>query len=122
MTTENRRRARRRGRLAEAFAALWLGLKGYRVLARGYRCPVGELDIVARRGRTLAIVEVKARRRLADAAASINAKQKRRIARAALHYQASHRSTAHCRVRFDAMLVRPWRLPRHLVDAWTVEL
>ncbi len=122
MTTERRRRAYRRGRLAEAVAACWLRLKGYRILARGYRSPVGELDIVARRSRTLAIVEVKARDRLSDAAVAIGERQQRRIARAALHFQAAHRSLAQCQIRFDALLIRPWRLPRHLVDAWTVEL
>ena len=117
-----RRRARRRGRQAEAVVAFWLRVKGYRVLARRYRSPVGELDIVARRGRILAIVEVKARARLDDAAGAISARQQRRIARAALYFQTAHRAHAGCQIRFDAVLVRPWRLPRHLVDAWAVEL
>ena len=64
-------RAERRGRLAEALCATWLRMKGYRIVARGVRTPVGELDIVARRGRVLAIVEVKARGTLAAAAESI---------------------------------------------------
>ena len=122
MVDERRRRTRRRGRQAEAVVAVWLRLKGYRVLARRYRSPVGELDIVARRGRILAIVEVKASTRLNDAAHAISAKQQRRIARAALYFQSAHRAHSRCQIRFDAVLVRPWRLPRHLVDAWAVEL
>ena len=62
-----RRRAERGGRRAEALAALWLRLKGWTILARRVRTPVGEVDLIARRGRTIAFVEVKARASAADA-------------------------------------------------------
>jgi putative endonuclease len=118
MTKLRRRRAYRRGRLSETLCRLFLRLKGYRILAAGFRVPVGEIDIVARRGKTLAIVEVKARASLAEAAEALTSHQQRRIARAAQAYLALHPSAAGLVVRFDVMLVRPWRLPHHLTNAW----
>ena len=78
-----RRRAQRRGRLAE-WACLWhLRLRGWRIVARGWRCPSGEIDILARRGKVLAVIEVKSRNELAVAASALAPRQRRRIARAA---------------------------------------
>jgi putative endonuclease len=113
-----RRRADRAGRVAEALCALALILAGYRILARRFRTPVGELDIVARRGRVLAFVEVKARASLALAAEAIAARQRQRVERAAGAYLALHPALAGFDQRFDAMLVAPWRWPRHIRDAW----
>lgn len=113
-----RRRAWRWGHLAEAVCALDLRLRGYRVIARRLRCPLGEIDIVARRGRILAVIEVKARGDGADAAAAISARQRDRITRAAGWLLAARPDLAALDVRFDAMLVSPWRRPRHLRDAW----
>jgi len=121
MSEAERRRAYRHGRLAEALCRLTLRLKGYRVLASDFRVPVGEIDIVARRGRTLAIVEVKARASLAAAAEAITPRQQRRIARAAEAYLALHPAAAGLALRFDVMLVRRWRLPRHVRSAWRLE-
>lgn len=119
--SDARRRAYRRGRASEGLCRLVLRLKGYRILASGFRAPVGEIDIVARRGKTLAIVEVKARGSLADAAEALSPRQRRRIARAALAFLALHPDAAGLALRFDVMLVRPWRLPHHLTDAWRLE-
>ena len=80
---ECRRLAYRRGRRGEALAAWWLRLKGYRILERGLKSPVGEIDIVACRGRTLAIVEVKRRDDHVAAVDAIGPRQQARIARAA---------------------------------------
>ena len=121
MTEARRRRAYRRGRMSERLCRLFLRLKGYRILAAGFRVPVGEIDIVARRGRTLAIVEVKAHAGLAAAAEALTRQQQKRIARAAEAYLALHPSAAGLVVRFDVMLVRPWRLPHHLTNAWRLE-
>ena len=115
---KRRQRAYRRGRRAEALAALLLRLKGYRVLARGFRTPVGELDIVARRGRVLAVVEVKRRATVAGALEAITPRQRRRIARATEAFLARRRELGDLTVRFDVMLVLPWRPPRHIMDAW----
>jgi putative endonuclease len=110
--------AERAGRWAERLAAWRLRLAGYRVVARNYRCPAGEIDLVVRRGRTLAFVEVKTRLRLADAAEAIQPGQQRRIRNAAEAFLARHPQLAGCDLRFDAVLVMPGRLPRHIADAW----
>lgn len=106
--------------MAEALAALLLRLKGYRILARRYRTNFGEIDIIARRGRVLAMVEVKARSAKGgtDAAESLNATQRRRIERAASGYLASHAGSQACDVRFDLIVVGRTHLPRHLAGAW----
>ncbi len=117
-TTESRRRAQRHGRRSEGLAAWWLRLKGYRILERDFRCPVGEIDLIARRGRTLAIVEVKARSALADAAAAISGRQRRRILAALGWYLQRRPQFAEARIRFDAVLIAPGRLPQHLAGCW----
>ena len=110
--------AERRGRRAETWAGWLLRLKGYRVVARRWRGRAGEIDLIARRGRTLAMVEVKARADLATAAGSLGAKGQARIARAASEYLLGRPDLAGLEVRFDVVLASPGRLPRHLPDAW----
>lgn len=114
----DRRAAWRAGRLAERIAALLLRCKGYRILARGLRSPAGELDVVARRGDVLAIVEVKTRAEEADALAAVTARQRRRIQRAAEGFHARLADAARLTIRFDVVLILPGRLPRHIMDAW----
>jgi putative endonuclease len=80
--TQRRQRAQRRGRFAEWLCLWHLRLHGWRILARGWRCPSGEIDILARRGRVLAIIEVKSRNELDAAASALPPRQRRRIARA----------------------------------------
>jgi len=113
-----RRAAYRRGRIAEACAAWLLRFKGYRILARGYRCAVGEVDIIARRGGLLVAVEVKLRPSLDAAAEAVAPRQRQRIVRAMGDYMARHPAVAHCDLRFDAILLAPRRRPRHIADAW----
>ena len=110
--------AERRGQRAEALAAWWLRLKGWRVLARRYRTPMGEIDLVAARGRVLSIIEVKARDEIDAALDAVQARSRHRIERAAAAFIASHQAWSKFSPRFDIMIVRPWRLPRHLPDAW----
>lgn len=121
MKSARHRRAQSHGSWAERAAAHYLRLKGYRILARGFRAPEGEIDIVARRGRVLVLVEVKARPSAEAAAYAIAPRQRRRIERAALRFLSQHARHAGCDLRFDAILVSPWRLPRHLIDAWRPE-
>ena len=121
MTRETRRRAYGRGRRAEALAAWWLRLKGYRILARGFRVPAGEIDLIARRGRVLAHVEVKARPSLEAARAALTPRQRRRIERAAAAFLQQHPGLAGLDQRFDVMLLAPGRRPRHLENAWHIE-
>lgn len=114
----DRRRAERDGGRAETIAAMWLRLKGYRILHRRYRGFGGEIDIVARRGRLVAVVEVKARRTAADCLAAVTLRQQRRVEAAAAELIARDARAAGCSVRFDVIAVRPRRLPLHLIDAW----
>lgn len=116
--TARRQLAERRGRGAERLAAVLLRLKGYRVLARGFRLAVGEIDLVACRGGTVAFVEVKRRGDLIEAVESISSRQRRRIARAAEAFMAGRPDLAGKDQRFDVVLVAPRRLPRHILDAW----
>lgn len=118
MTRKARRRAWRLGQWAELLCIADLTLRGYRVLGRRLRYPVGEIDIIARRGRTLAVIEVKARKSFDDAVTSVSARQRARIVRAAEWLLSERPSLAGLHPRFDVMLVAPWRRPRHLGDAW----
>lgn len=117
--------AGQRGRRAETLAAWWLRLKGWRILARGYSIGrgrgAGEVDLIARRGRTLAFIEVKARNSIEAAAYAITAHQQDRIRRAALAFLAGRPELGDCAIRFDALLVVPRRLPSHICDAWRME-
>lgn len=109
------------GRWAETLAAWSLRLRGYRVVARRFRTPVGEIDLVVRRGRLLAFVEVKARANALEALTALGPRQRQRTARAAELFLLRHPDHAGCTFRFDLVWVRPWHLPRHLMDAWRLE-
>ena len=110
---DRRRAAARRGGRAETVAAWWLRLRGYRILARGFRAPVGEIDLIAKRGRVLAMVEVKARPTLDEARQAISPRQRDRIARAALAFVQRHPVLRRLNLRYDALLLVPGRWPRH---------
>jgi len=113
-----RRAAYGRGRRAEWLAAWWLRLRGYRILARGWRSPLGEIDLVAARGGILAFVEVKRRGEEAAALRAVSAKQRARIERAARGFLQRHPEFSDHACRFDTLLLLPGRWPRHLPDAW----
>ena len=103
------------GRRAERAASIYLALKGYRTLARRFRSPAGEIDLIARRGRLVVYVEVKARR---SGPAIVSERQRRRIRRAAEHFLKLRPELASCDQRFDVILIRRSGLPTHLKDAW----
>lgn len=113
-----RLKAWKRGRWSEALCRLALRLKGYRILAQGWRCQQGEIDIVAKRGGTVAIVEVKARSTLDAAGSALSPRQRQRLERAAATFVARHPALTGLPVRSDVMLVTPGRWPSHLADAW----
>ena len=119
---DERRRAGRAGRRAEWLAAALLTVKGYRILARGFSVSGGEIDIVARRGATIAFVEVKARADVETALAAIDATKRRRVARAAAVWLSRNPWAASSTFRGDAVLIVPRRWPRHLVDAFPVPI
>ena len=116
--TAARQKAYRRGRLSETLACVYLRLKGYRVIERGYRQAVGEIDIIARRGDILAIVEVKRRADLAACLEALSPRQRRRISRAAAAFLSRHRDAARLKIRFDVIAMVPRRWPRHIMAAW----
>src|ERR1700693_5513139 len=109
----------RTGLSAEARAAAYLMAKGYRILAKRFRTPYGEIDIVARRRNLLAFIEVKARPSLDEAAYAVTARQQARIINTAQAWLQvwliAHPEHADFELRFDAMLIAPRRLPRHLL-------
>lgn len=105
---------------AESRAAMLLVAKGYRILARRWRSPVGEIDIVARRRHVLIFVEVKARASLDDAAEAVNDRQRKRIVAAAEAWLATYPDDSIRDYRFDAMLVVPGKMPKHLPNAFGV--
>ena len=117
-----KRRAWQFGRFAETVGALLLRLKGYRIVARGFRVPVGEIDIIARRGRTLAFVEVKARTGAGDTAPEVlTPRQRRRITRAAEAFLKVRPAYRGLDLRFDLIIIGRRGPPRHLANAWRAD-
>ena len=115
-------RAHRLGLRAEWYAAAFLALKGYRILARKFVVAGGEIDLIAARGDVIAFVEVKARPDFDEALVAIDALKKRRIARAARLWLTKNPFATRATLRGDAVLIAPMRLPRHVVSAFDLEL
>lgn len=103
---------------AETRAAAFLMAKGYRVLARRFKTPHGEIDLIVKRRALVAFVEVKARARLDDAAYAVTPRQQQRIIAAAEVWLAANPDQAAGELRFDAVLVAPKRLPQHVPGAF----
>jgi putative endonuclease len=116
-----RQRARQRGNIAEFLCRVHLRLRWWRIVARDWRCPAGEIDIIARRGNVLAIIEVKARGTAEDALSAVAPRQRRRIARAASAFLVARPELAALTVRFDVMLVAKLHPPHHLPGAWLAD-
>jgi putative endonuclease len=113
----NRQAAERRGRGAETLACWFLRLKGWRIISRRARVPGGEVDIIARRGKTLAFVEVKARATEDAAAFALDEWRLRRVVVAAERL-APRYMRAGDDIRIDALFIVPGKWPRHLADVW----
>jgi putative endonuclease len=111
----------RLGLSAELRAAALLIAKGYRIRARRWRSPIGEIDLVARRGGVLVFAEVKARASFDTAAEAITPRQRQRIATAAAVWLARYPDQRIRSIRFDVILVAPRRLPRHIRNAFEAE-
>ena len=117
----NRRvRAYRSGIFAESLVALLLRLRGNRIVARRYRTPVGEIDLIALKGKRLAFVEVKRRKRFEDAAEALPSRARRRIVRAAQYWLSAHPSYAGHDMRFDVVLTAPWSWPHYIENAFPI--
>lgn len=119
--TAERRAAERGGRRAEWLAAWYLRAKGYRILARRYRTPAGEIDLIVQRGRAVAFVEVKRRVEVATAFGAVTATSRRRIVRAAALWLQGHPAAAGFDQRFDVVICRPGRVPQHIISAFDAE-
>jgi putative endonuclease len=115
---DKRRKAYRRGHRGEMLAALALRLKGFRILARRYRTKLGEIDLIARRGDLVLIVEVKARRTLIEAMQAIAYESERRIEGAADLWLSRQPDYGRLSVRFDMVAVLPWRWPVHVANVF----
>jgi putative endonuclease len=119
----SRRAAERRGHRSESLAALWLRLKGYRILARQLKTRAAEIDLVAAAPfGPVCFVEVKARALARAAAESVGPSQQTRIARAASLYLASRPGLARRGARFDIVAIAPKSLPVHHRDVWRPDL
>ena len=115
----SRQAAERRGHSSESLAALWLRLKGYRILERRLKTRAGEVDLVAAAPfGPVCFVEVKARSQARSAADSVTPAQQARIARAASLYLASRPGLARRGSRFDIVAIAPGALPVHHRDVW----
>ena len=113
----NRQLAEKRGRGAETLACWFLRFHGWRILARRARVPGGEVDIVARRGRTLAFIEVKARATAEAAALALDDWRLRRVVTAAERLAPRYMRDGDD-IRIDALFIVPRRWPKHLANVW----
>ncbi|HEY9580404.1 MAG TPA: YraN family protein [Rhizorhapis sp.] len=113
----SRQQAEARGRRAETLCAFWLRIRGWRILARRVRTRMGEVDLIARRGKMVAFIEVKARTSAADLDFAIDERRLSRVAAAARTLAAKYARPGDD-MRIDVMLIAPRRFPRHLVNVW----
>ena len=113
--------ARLSGRRGEVLAAIWLMAKGYRILGFRLKTPQAEIDLLAMRGKVLAVVEVKRRTSLLAALETVTLDQRQRLRRAGANLAARRPGLAGAAVRLDLMALAPGKLPRHIPDAWKGE-
>lgn len=103
---------------AESRAAEYLTARGFEILAQRFKSPYGEIDLIARRGKLIAFIEVKARGTLDDAAHAVTLRQRKRIIDTSQFWLAANPGYANFDLRFDALLIARKRLPRHLIAAF----
>ena len=124
MTKSKKIKAYRLGHYAEYLFVIVLSIKGYAIKERRYRSPLGEIDIIAKKGRTTIFCEVKARKDYVTAVESLSEKQRQRISRSAEYYMSHLKmNNANNKIeneiyRCDMILVMPWRWPVHIKNAW----
>ena len=112
-----RQRAEKRGREGEAQAAFWLRMKGWRILDQRRKTPAGEIDLIAKRGKQIAFVEVKWRRSVETLDHAIDEYRLRRVAAAAEAVSHEYATNGED-IRIDVLLLAPRSIPRHIVNAW----
>ena len=111
-------KAYRRGWLAEYWAALYLVMKGYRIVTMRYRVKTGEIDIIARKKDLIAFIEVKARKNELDALSAVGARTRHRIHAASRIWLSKQRDASQLSWRYDIIAVLPLRLPLHFKGAF----
>jgi putative endonuclease len=116
--TDRRRRAHALGLSSENLAAWYLRLTGWRILKRRYKTRAGEIDIIAKRRKTVAFIEVKARKTRRAALEAVTPASQQRIARAARIFVAAHAKAGFYTLRFDVIVIRPWALPERIENAF----
>jgi putative endonuclease len=117
-TTDRRRKAHTRGLSAENFAAWYLRLTGWRILKQRYKTKAGEIDLIVKKRKTVAFIEVKARKSRQAALEAVSPASQKRIVRAAKIFVAEHPKAGFFTLRFDVMIIRPWALPERIVNAF----
>ena len=110
--------ARLSGRRSEVWAAVWLMARGYRILGFRLKTPQAEIDLLAKKGDVLAVVEVKSRAGIETALEAVGFDQLDRLRRAGAMLAARRPALAHCAVRLDLLALAPGKLPMHIPDAW----
>ncbi len=110
--------AERRGRIAEYVALWYLRCKGYRLLAHRYKSPMGEVDLIMRKGDTTVFIEVKARKTVDDAVISVTGWQSKRIASASASWMVRDQRAAQGYCRFDIVAVPSYLWPTHIENAF----
>ena len=106
------------GKWAETYAKYYLICKGYRVVVDDYNSPIGQIDLIIRKGKQLIFVEVKARKYKYQFDDAISPYQQQRINNSAELFISKNQKYDNYVMRFDAVFIRPWRLPVHLKGAW----
>jgi len=122
LKAQKRKKAYRWGHYAELIAAFWLIMKGYRILKRRYGARGGEIDLVIARGKLIAFVEVKARSDFDAALEAIDETKSRRLGKAIEDWIFRHQPPYGHDFRGDAVIIVPWRFPRHIEDAFELPL
>ena len=110
--------ARLSGRRSEVWAAVWLMAKGYRILGFRLKTPTAEIDLLAKRGAILAVIEVKSRTSIEAALEAVSVDQRERLRRAGATLAARRPGLQGAAVRLDLVALAPGRFPRHIPDAW----
>lgn len=114
----SRKRAETSGRISETFAAIYLTFKGYQIIEWRKKSSLGEIDMIARRGKTLAFIEIKYRKTIEIAQFSVTKAQQQRIKNAANLYCSKRPWAREFLWRFDVIAIAPWKMPKHIKDAF----
>ena len=114
-----RQKAERRGHRGEILAAWWLRFNGFSIKESRFKTPVGEVDIIARRGNLVLFVEVKARADHRTALDSVGYRSQQRIEKAARLWLSQQSDFSRLSWRFDVIAISPWKLPRHFQNVWS---